>query len=55
MTPRRVRLVRARCVLAQAWWLSLTVAAHGWGLDGEAAVMGLAMAWRDCDGVLGMS
>lgn len=54
MTASRRNLVRARCILAQAWWLSLEIAAAGWTADAKLTVTQIAMAWRECNRPMGV-
>jgi hypothetical protein len=56
MTDSDRKLIRARYILVTAWWLSLEVAARRyWIAADDVAVNGIALAWRDCDQVMGVS
>lgn len=47
--------IKARTVRIQAWWLALNVEVHGWNWADQLTVDGIALAWKDCGGVMGVS
>ncbi|HEU4727731.1 MAG TPA: hypothetical protein VFT22_07575 [Kofleriaceae bacterium] len=55
MISRTRCLIKSRTIRTQAWWLAMHVSVHGWRATDMLVVAGIAEAWRECHGVMGVS